>query len=106
MTMASDLLAAQSQLLAMGGTPVDLFAPDNTLKGSGVRGAFVNWRVEDEPMRNDYDKYAQKFQMEPHTPEPKKQDYILFNTQRWTILDVHTRIISGQTICHVCVIRK
>lgn len=105
MTMAADLLSAQGALLDMGGTTVELRAPDGTLKGS-PRGAFVNWTTEDQALRNDYDKEAQKFHMEPITPAPQKQDYISWIGGRWTILDVHTRIISGTVICHVCVIRK
>jgi hypothetical protein len=106
MTMAGDLIAAQSQLMGLGGTQVDLHSPDKTLKGQ-PRGAFVNWGVEDQALRNDYDKHAQKFQMEVSTVfTPEKQDYILFAGDRWTILDVHTRIISGLPIFHGCVIRK
>ncbi len=87
MSMASDLLAAQDQLMTMGGTQVDLNNPDGTLK-TLVRGAFINWGVEDQTLRNDYDKEAQKFQMEVITGiTPTKQDYILFAGDRWTILE-------------------
>lgn len=105
MSMATDLLSAQQTLMAMGGTTVELRSPAGALKAT-ARGAFVNWTVEDQALRNDYDKEAQKFQMEPVTPEPQKQDYISWIGGRWTILDVHTRIISGTVICHVCVIRR
>lgn len=105
MTMASELLAAQQQLMLMGGTFVDLYAPDGTLKLS-ERGAFINWTVEDQVLRNDYDKEAQKFHFPPLSVAPEKQDYIMFRGKRWTILDVHERIISGVTICYVCVVKK
>lgn len=105
MSIASDLLDAQQTIMALAGTTVELHAPDGTLKAT-VRGAFVNWTVEDQVLRNDYDKEAQKFHMEPVTPEPRKQDYINWIGGRWTILDVHTRIVSGTVICHVCVIRR
>jgi hypothetical protein len=107
MTMASELLAAQKELLLMGGTFVDLYAADGTFKTT-ERGAFVNWNVEDEILRNDYDKEAQKFHFPPLAlyVVPEKQDYIMFRSKRWTILDVHERIISGMTICYVCVVKK
>ena len=106
MTLAGDLIAGQDELLAIGGTQVDLHSADGTLKGK-IRGAFINWGTEDATLRNDYDKQAQKFQMEViHLITPEKMDYILFSGDRYTILDVHTRIISGVKIFHGCVIRK
>lgn len=105
MTMAGDLIASQDRLLTMGGTQVDLHSPDGTLKGQ-VRGVFVEWNLEDQTLRNDYDIHARKFQMEVTAATPEKMDYILFAGDRWSILDVHTRIISAQSIFHGCVIRK
>ena len=106
MTLAGDLLAGQAELLAIGGTQVDLHSPNGTFKGK-IRGAFINWGLEDATLRNDYDKQAQKFQMEVISSiTPIKMDYILFSGDRYTILDVHTRIISGAKIFHGCIIRK
>jgi len=106
MSMADQLLAAQGRLLDYGGTFADLYAPDGTTKALAVRGAFVNWTIEDENLRNDYDKQAQKYHMEAQAVPPEKQDYLLQGGNRWTILDVHPRVANGITICHVCVVRK
>lgn len=105
MTMAHDLLQGHNDVLRLGGTQVDLHQADGVLKQS-VLGAFVNWTTEDQGIRNDFDKEAQKYQMAATAPPPEKMDYILFSGDRWTILDVHTRIVSGVPICHVCVIRR
>lgn len=106
MSMANQLLSAMRELMLQGGCTVDLYEPGGTLKMAAAKGSFVNWTVEDEALRNDYDKEAQKFYLEVGTAAPKKLDYLLHLGNRWTVLDVHTRIISDQPICHVCVVRK
>ena len=106
MSMASDLIAGLNAIMAAGGTLMDLYSPDGTLKVGMTLGAFVNWTTEDQVLANDYDKEAQKLYLKAITPEPKKQDYILQGGNRWTILDTHPRIIQGNMICWVCVVRK
>lgn len=105
MSMATQLQKAFLKLLRIGGTDGELRSPDGTLKAE-FKGAFVNWGTEDEVLRKDYDKEAQKFYIEPVSPEPEKHDYMTLIGRRWTVLDVHPRIISGIYICHVCVIKK